>query len=82
MARTMIKIDAIGVGCPKPVIMAEEALSKIEEGIVEVLVDNEASVSNLTRFANKRGFYSETTKEGNFWKVKIIKGYICEPDMS
>jgi TusA-related sulfurtransferase len=27
-------IDAKGHGCPKPVIMAEEALSKIDEGIL------------------------------------------------
>ncbi len=32
-------IDAKGQACPKPVLMAEEALSKISEGIVEILVD-------------------------------------------
>jgi selenium metabolism protein YedF len=71
-------IDARGHGCPKPVIMAEKALSQIDEGIVEVLVDNEASVSNLTRFAEKSGFYSETSKKDNYWAVKIVKGYLCE----
>jgi selenium metabolism protein YedF len=71
-------IDARGIGCPKPVIMAEEALSKIDEGIVEILVDNEASVSNLSRFAAKNVFYSETIKEDNYWRVKIVKGYPCE----
>ncbi len=72
------QIDARGVPCPKPVLMAEEALSKIDEGIIEILVDNEASVGNLTRFATKNAFYSETTKEDNFWRVKIVKGYPCE----
>lgn len=71
-------IDARGHACPKPVIMAEEALSKIQEGIVEILVDNEASVGNLTRFAKKNAFYSETTKENNYWRIKIVKGYPCE----
>ena len=71
-------IDAIGLGCPKPVIMAEEALSKIDEGIVEILVDNEASVKNLTRFASKNTLYTENSKEGTFWRVKIVKGYPCE----
>ncbi|MDA8214123.1 MAG: sulfurtransferase-like selenium metabolism protein YedF [Nitrospiraceae bacterium] len=71
-------IDARGQACPKPVIMAEEALSKIEEGIVEILVDNEASVSNLSRFATKNAFYSETIKADNYWRVKIVKGYPCE----
>lgn len=29
-------IDARGFGCPMPVMMAEEALSKIDKGIVEM----------------------------------------------
>ncbi len=71
-------IDARGEVCPRPVIMAEEALSKMGEGILEILVDNEASVKNLTRFANKNGYYTENTKEDNYWRVKIVKGYPCE----
>lgn len=71
-------IDAKGLACPKPVILAEEALAKISEGIVDILVDNEASVKNLTRFASKNAFYSEAAKEDNYWKVKIVKGYPCE----
>lgn len=71
-------IDARGHGCPKPVMMAEEALSGIGEGIVEVLVDNEASVKNLTKFASKNGFYSENSREDACWRVKIVKGYPCE----
>lgn len=73
-------IDARGIGCPKPVMMAEDELAKIQDGSVEVLIDNEASVSNLSRFAKKNGFYSEIVKEENYWKVKIVKGYVCEPE--
>lgn len=73
-------VDARGLGCPKPVLMAEEVLSKISEGLVEILVDNEASVKNLTRFANKGGFYAEAAKDSKHWRVKIVKGYVCEPD--
>ncbi len=71
-------IDARGIGCPKPVIMADEALSKMQEGLIEILVDNEASVSNLSRFATKNGFYTENIKVDNYWQVKIVKGYPCE----
>lgn len=74
-------IDARGQACPKPVLMAEEALSKIDEGIIEILVDNEASVGNLARFAKKNAFYSETIKEDSYWRVKIVKGYPCEVPM-
>ena len=75
---TVTQIDARGIGCPKPVIMAEEALQKISEGSVEILVDNDASVSNLKRFAAKNGLYSESFKEERHWRVKLVKGYICD----
>lgn len=71
-------IDARGLGCPKPVAMAEEELAKIKEGIVEVLVDDETSADNLIWFAQKSGIYSEKVKEGNNWRVKIVKGQPCE----
>ena len=73
-----MQIDARGFGCPKPVMMAEKALSQIDEGTIEVLVDNEASVKNLTRFAAKQGMYVETGKEDTYWTVKIVKGYPFE----
>lgn len=74
-------IDARGVACPKPVLMAEEALNRISEGIVEILVDNEASVANLKRFALKNGMTPASIAETDYWRVKIVKGYCCEiPD--
>jgi TusA-related sulfurtransferase len=30
-------IDARGLGCPKPVMMTQDTLAKIDEGIVETL---------------------------------------------
>ncbi|HXY53534.1 MAG TPA: sulfurtransferase-like selenium metabolism protein YedF [Nitrospirota bacterium] len=71
-------IDARGQGCPKPVMMAEEALSKIGEGIVDVLVDNEDSALNVSGWAAQNGMFAEVQKEGRDWKVKIVKGYTCE----
>ncbi len=72
-------IDARGLGCPKPVIMAEEAISKIDEGSVDILIDNEASLRNLMRFARKSGLSSEEVRENGHWRVKLMKGYVCEP---
>ena len=70
-------IDAKGLACPKPVMLAEEALGRMREGIVEVLVDNEPSADNLAWFARRSGFYSETIKEEGQWRVKIVKGFAC-----
>jgi len=71
-------IDARDQGCPKPVMMAEEALSKMAEGIVVIIVDNEASADNLAWFAKNNAFYSEAVRDGNDWRVKILKGYGCD----
>ncbi|HSW62915.1 MAG TPA: sulfurtransferase-like selenium metabolism protein YedF [Dissulfurispiraceae bacterium] len=71
-------IDARGVSCPKPVLMAEDALNGMLEGIVEVWVDNEASVANLKRFASNNGMMPETFAENGYWRVKITKGYPCD----
>ncbi len=72
-------IDARDQGCPKPVMMAEEALSKVTGGIVEVIVDNEASADNLALFAKSNAFLSHAVREGKDWRVKIVKGYACAP---
>jgi selenium metabolism protein YedF len=74
-----MQIDARGKGCPQPVIMADEALSKIQEGIVEILVDNEESSLNLRGYAVQNGMFVEQSREGRDWKVKIVKGYVCKP---
>jgi selenium metabolism protein YedF len=70
-------VDARGLGCPKPIILAEEALSKINDGIITVLVDSEVSRDNLKRYAERFGYYYEIDQEDSYWKVKIVKGYAC-----
>ena len=70
-------IDAKRLACPQPVLIAEEALNELTEGMIELLVDNEGAADNLSRFARKNGFFSEKVKEGNQWRVKIVKGSIC-----
>ncbi len=77
-----MQIDAREQGCPRPVMMAEEALSKIEEGIIEVLVDNEESAMNVAGFAAQNALFAESKKEGRDWRVKIVKGYACKVQTS
>jgi selenium metabolism protein YedF len=61
-------------------MMADDILSKMGEGIVEVLVDNEEASLNLSGYAAQNGMAAERVREGNDWKVKIVKGYACEPN--
>lgn len=52
----MKQVDARGMACPKPVVMTKNALDGLESGLLTVLVDNPASVANVTRFARSRGW--------------------------
>ena len=48
-------VDARGLACPLPVVNTKNEISQMQEGeTVEVLVDNEIAVQNLTKFANVR----------------------------
>jgi selenium metabolism protein YedF len=74
-----MEIDARGKACPQPVMMTDEALARMTEGIVEVIVDNEESALNVAGFAAQKGMFAETKKEGRDWRVKVVKGYACRP---
>lgn len=73
-----MQIDARGKACPQPVMMTDEVLGKMSEGIVEVVVDNEESALNVAGYAAQKGLFAETKKEGKDWRVKVVKGYACK----
>ena len=59
----MIQVNALGDTCPMPVIKTMNALKELGgAGTVEVLVDNEIAVHNLTRLAENKGCTIETEK--------------------
>lgn len=61
-----IQIDAKGKQCPLPVIEAKNAISGMTEaGIVEVTVDNEIAVQNLTKMANHKGLKAKSEKKSD-----------------
>ncbi len=66
-------VDAKGLACPQPVIMAKKALD--EHGEIAVLVDNKVSVENLTRFGASRGCAVEVEEfEGGVTEVRLLMG--------
>ena len=61
----MLKIDARGDACPLPVVKAKKAIAELGgAGEVEVLVDNEIAVQNLTKMAQQKGYRSSSEKLG------------------
>lgn len=58
------KLDCRGMACPLPVVTAKKAIEEFtEEGIVEVIVDNETAVQNLLKLAAKSNFNAASEKK-------------------
>lgn len=66
-------IDARGRPCPQPVLMTKKAVDAGEREL-EVLVDNEGAVQNVTRFAEKQGFSVRVEREGFDFKLILSGG--------
>ncbi len=64
----MKTVDAKGKQCPVPLVMAKKALEDIAvDETLEILIDNETSLKNVTRFMNDNGMKTNTqTGEGVF----------------
>ena len=76
----MILVNALGDACPLPVIKTMHALKELGgAGTVEVLVDNEIAVQNLTRLADNKGCTIETEKRSDKeYRVTITAGEAVE----
>ena len=62
----MLRVDARGDACPLPVVKAKKAIAALAgAGEVEVLVDNEIAVQNLTKMAKQKGCQSTAEKLGS-----------------
>jgi len=69
-----MKVNAMGLACPQPVIEAKKALESMESGTVEVHVDNAIARENIKKLANKMGYPFEVREEGDRIVVTIVKG--------
>lgn len=66
-------VDARGYSCPMPVVMVQKAVKNGAPDTLEVLVDNQCSVENVTRFANNQGYSVTTTPEGDDFRLILTK---------
>ena len=78
----MIKVNAVGEVCPKPVIMTKKALKELESGIVEVSVDNETSKENVEKMAKEMGYTSQTAENNGVFVITINKTADVQKDES
>jgi TusA-related sulfurtransferase len=49
-------VDARGLSCPQPVLLAMSKMKEKASGEIEVLVDNEVSRENVSRAARSQGW--------------------------
>ncbi len=67
-------LDAKGQKCPVPLIMTKKALQEIQEDeTLEIHIDNETSVKNVTRFLEDHQMKVQTVKQGETYRLTVCK---------
>jgi len=72
------KLNCMGMACPLPVVEAKKAIDEMEDGLLEIEVDNETCVQNLRRLAAKYDFIvaSESISDKEFLvKMEVKKDH-------
>jgi len=65
-------VDARGLSCPQPVIMAQKAIAE-GKFPVEVLVDTVTSRENVSRMAERLGCKVAVTQQDDEFKLVLTK---------
>lgn len=79
----MLKVNAIGDNCPIPVIKTKKAMQEVTGAeTIEVLVDNEIAVQNVTKMASSAGasVSSEKIAEKEFKLTIQVNGAVAGED--
>ena len=70
----MKTVDARGLVCPQPLILAKKALNGLEAGgTVRLLVDNETSNQNIERFCKDNGVEVTVVRNGGVFTMTMKK---------
>lgn len=75
------KLNCMGMACPLPVVEAKKAIDEMEDGLLEIEVDNETCVQNLRRLAAKYDFTvaSESISDKEFLvKMEVKKDHVLK----
>jgi selenium metabolism protein YedF len=67
-------IDARGLACPQPVIQTRKAMQQQEQLVT--LVDNEISVTNVSRMASRAGWQVNVVPQGEEYRIELAKGQV------
>lgn len=73
-----LELDCLGLVCPQPVLRCRDLLARERPAEFAVLVDNPASVENVSRFLGKNG-YTVTPEQVNGKKYRL-NAVLTNPD--
>ena len=65
-------IDARGLSCPEPVILTRQALASGEPHY-QVIVDNNTSKENVTRYAHHQGYHVTISEQDGEYTLSLSK---------
>ena len=68
-----MKLDARGYLCPMPVVMVQKEIKANNPAQLEVLVDNQAAVENVSRFAASAGYKAAVEPQGQDFLLRLTK---------
>ena len=67
-------VDARGLSCPQPVLLALNEIKKMNKGEIVVLVDTDTSKENVSRAANAQGCQVKSVEsEGTGYRITVLK---------
>jgi TusA-related sulfurtransferase len=67
-------VDARGLSCPQPVLLALNEIKKTEKGEIVILVDTDTSKENVSRAATSQGWNLKGVEpDGTGYRISISK---------
>ncbi len=66
-------IDARGLSCPIPVVMVQKEVQKNAPQELNVQVDSQVCVENITRYAHLQGYEVDVKKDGGEFVLTLTK---------
>ncbi len=70
----MDSVDARGLSCPQPVLLARQKMQSLGRGAFEVKVDTDTARENIIRLAQKEGWAVEIREAGREYVLVLTKG--------
>ncbi|MDD5924281.1 MAG: sulfurtransferase TusA family protein [Clostridia bacterium] len=66
-------IDARGLSCPLPVVLTQKEIKNNHPDKIEIVVDNQCAVENISRFADNNSYSVEVKENGEDFNIVLTK---------